>query len=381
MRKVILVAVLVAGIVLLGLAILIRGMADGGTATPPPSAGEAAPGAAQAVVLQDVPVRTLPDGPPATQGGGLDPLILATGSKVTLLGSAIGATGQWVRVYVLPSSETWPSDIYAWLPVALNGRAMLDVKAAIACPDELTLAALATLSPQDRLRCAGNGELVLEGRTTFNDETIAYDVSPEFFGGVDAPTAVGLSPDAGAWLGAGRPSLPVNPGPGVPALPVDFDLRGTGHFDFAGAAACRRSQPASMGTVPVEAAADSADWCRSRFVLTAWEVVNGPERRPPVAGEIQLHRHPAFDACGGVGMAGLTLHIDPTAVDQVWLTAGGRAQPILASFSDVFTAVVSPVPSIIDDKGLVLTDGMSINPDANLGGHMVCPSGTVVYFG
>lgn len=80
-------------------------------------------------------------------------------------------------------------------------------------------------------------------------------------------------------------------------------------------------------------------------------------------------------------MPPLTLHIDPAAVDQVWLTAAGFPRPIMASFSAVFTAVAYPVPSIIDGNGPVMTDGMSTYPDADLGGHMVCPTGDIVYFG
>jgi hypothetical protein len=366
--------------------VVVPGMGDGGAATPFPANGAAALGHAQAELLVDVPVRAAPDGPTLKETPTEDfPVTVYAGNRVTILGTAVGLTGQWVRVYVLPNQSSWPNDIYAWIPVAQDGKPVLDVSPAVACPAEPTLAALVTLSPHDRLRCAGSGELALDGHTTLNGDTLGYNVGPAFYGGADAPTSVGLSanPEArpAAWDNPADPRLPITPAPGVQAIPVDVDVRVTGRFDFPGAADCRRTQPDSMGVVPVESAADSVDWCRTRFVVTGWETVNGPEGKPPVAGEIQLHRHPASNACGGVGMPPLTLHIDPSAAEQVWLTAAGFPRPIMASFSDAFTAVTTPVPSIIDGHGLVLTDGMSINPDADLGGHMVCPTGDIVYFG
>lgn len=377
--------------------VVVPGMGDGAGVTPPPSAGSRpsagsgpsagapATGHSQATLLQAVQVHTAPDGPATIDAPDTVPLMIAAGNRVMILDGTAGLTGQWVHVYVLPSQTDWPSDIHAWIPVALDGKPTLDPTPATPCPDEITLASLAGFSPQDRLRCAGSGELVLEGHTVFNPDALAYDVSPAFFGDADAPTTVGLSADPNArlspWSNPDDPILPIGPGPAVDPIPLGFDVKVTGQFDFPGAATCRRSQPKGMGTVPLESAADSASWCRARFIVTRWDIVNGPEGRSPVAGEMQLHRHPASDACGGVGMPALTLHIDPTAVDAVWLTAEGFDAPIIASFSDAFTAVTEPEPSIIDGKGLVLTDGMQINPDADLGGHMVCPTGPVVYFG
>ncbi len=367
--------------------VIVPGMGDGAGVAASPSAGAGAPaaGAPQAVLLQAVPVRTAPNGPVTVDAPDTVPMLIAAGNRVTILDGAAGLTGQFVHVYVLPSQTDWPSDIHAWIPVAQDGQPTLDLAQATQCPDEITLGSLAGLSPQDRLRCAGGGELVLDGHTAFNPDTLAYNASPAFFGSADLPTTVGLSPMGAnrpvGWADQGGPVLPIGPGPDVETIPIGFDVRVTGRFDSPGAAACSRSQPKGMGTVPVETAADSAAWCRTRFIVTTWAVVNGPEGRPPVAGVMQLHRHPASNACGGVGMPPLTLHIDPAAADPVWLTAAGFEAPIIASFSDAFTAVTEPEPSIIDGKGLVLTDGMSINPDADLGGHMVCPTGLVVYFG
>jgi len=382
----IVIGLFAAAMVLFSL-VVVPGMGDGAGTTPSPSAGAGAPapGAPQAVLLQAVPVRTAPNGPVTVDAPDSTPMMIAAGNRVTILGEAAGMTGQFLHVYVLPSRTDWPSDLYAWIPVALDGKPTLDPEPASTCPAEITIASLAGLSPQDRLRCAGGGELVLDGHTAFNPDTLAYNASPAFFGSADLPTTVGLSPMGVnrpvGWAAQGGALLPIGPGPDVETIPIGFDVRVSGRFDFAGAGACSRSQPRGMGTVPVEAAADSAAWCRTRFIVTSWAVLNGPEGRPPVAGEMQLHRHPASEACAGVGMPPLTLHIDPTADDPVWLTAAGFEAPIIASFSDAFTAVTGPEPSIIDGKGLVLTDGMPINPDANLGGHGVCPTGPVVYFG
>ncbi|HYO43948.1 MAG TPA: hypothetical protein VES19_12185 [Candidatus Limnocylindrales bacterium] len=388
MTLAVVIGLFAAAMVLFSL-VIVPGMGDGAGVTPEPSVragvGAPAPGDLQATLLQAVPVRTALGGPVTVDAPDPVPLMVAAGNRVMILDRATGPTGQWAHVYVLPSQTDWPSDIHAWIPVALDGEPTLQPVAAAECPGEITLASLAGLAPQDRLRCAGGDELVLEGHTAFNPDTLAYNTSPAFFGAADLPTIVGLSA-AGAnrpvgWAAQGGPDLPIGPGPAVEAIPVGFDVTVTGRFDFPGAATCRRSQPETMGIVPVETAADSAAWCRTRFIVTAWAVVNGPEGKPPVAGEMQLHRHPASDACGGVGMPPLTLHIDPTAVDPVWLTAAGFEAPIIASFSDAFRGVTEPEPAIIDGKGLVLTDGASINPDAALGGHVVCPTGRVVYFG
>ena len=397
-RSVITLAIVIglfaAAMVLFAL-VIVPGMGDGAGVTPGPASGATTPGAGagdpgapalgQATLLQAVPVRTAPDGPATVDAPDTVPLMIAAGNRVMILGGTTGLTGQWVHVYVLPSTTDWPSDIHAWIPVALDGAATLDPAPAVECPDDVSLAALAGLAPQDRLRCAGGGELTLEGRTVFNRDTLVYDAAPAYFGNADQPTTVGLSANRElqpvGWGKDTDPILPVAPGPAVDTIPIGFEVRVTGRFDFPGAETCQRSQPTSMGTVPPEAPADSAAWCRTRFIVTAWEVIAGPEGKPPVAGVMQLHRHPASDACAGVGMPPLTLHIDPASTDPVWITAAGFDAPIIASFSGAFTAVTEPEPSIIDGKGLVLTDGMSINPDAILGGHMVCPTGRVVYVG
>lgn len=133
--------------------------------------------------------------------------------------------------------------------------------------------------------------------------------------------------------------------------------------------------------LPDESPEDSVAWCRGRFVITGWTPVAGPERRPVVQGEVQLHRIAGGNACAGVGMGPLRFRIDPEEADPIWLEQGeaGRGR-IIPLFSPAFHVVTDPVLAVADASGAVIEDGTPVNPDADFHGHFVCPMGDVVSF-
>ena len=116
-------------------------------------------------------------------------------------------------------------------------------------------------------------------------------------------------------------------------------------------------------------------------MITAWTITAGPERRPPVEGDVQLHRSAFSGACAGVGMDGpLTFRIDPGQPDPVWIEAPRGALRIVPRFSNAFTFVRDPQPGIGDGAGLVIRDGTTFDPDLGLPGHSTCPMGRVIAF-
>lgn len=403
LTRVTLAGLAVAGIVL----VLIVGLGDGpgagstapGSLSPSPAEGADDGGAARppfetrlATVLQFVKVYGAPGGRPIRDEWGESDQGIDPGRQVTVIGDAVTIpTGKWVRVFVEVDPSVWPGDFFAWLPVAQDGQPVLDVGQAVECPAEPTLNGLAELTPWDRLRCAGSRELTFEARTGFAAEYAGYAVQPAFFGGrddIEASVSLADAGDAGGlfrWRTNG--GLDAVRAPGLGPLPLDFDLRVTGQFDHPAALACRRTDanPAGPGAppdagMPPEAPEDSVAWCRSRFVVTAWSIVRGPERRPLVAGEIQLHRNAGGgNACAGVGMAPLVFRVDLTEPDPVWIEAGGAAR-VIPTFSAEFRFVTDPEPGIADASGVLIRDGTVVNPDAALAGHPVCPMGSVVSF-
>ena len=165
--------------------------------------------------------------------------------------------------------------------------------------------------------------------------------------GPDART----SPDAvGAWI---VPRVP----PGVPPIPLGFYLRVTGHFDDASAAGCRRAVAFGVPGrgVPLEAQADSVQWCREQFVVSAWQTLLGPEGRPFDPRDPQLHRR-EFRCCpagpspaAGSACRPLTIRIDPAA-DRPGLD---RASWRAAQHPGVRSGVpgpVRPTPGPVDDR-------------------------------
>lgn len=381
----------------LGVAVVAWLLAPGPASAPPADPDGAAPAALPAtrpaVVLLSVPFHKAPAGPVIRDEFDENDELARVGQVVTVLEDrVVPGSGQWVRVFVEVDPSAWPGDFFAWLPVTASGRPVLEPRDVPPCPETLDLAGLAPLSPSDRLRCAGGDPMTLDARLVFASGYAAYDVDPAFFGGREDRTAVvgladadrvwGLSADtSGPWMDA-----VVAPGVAVP--PIDVDARVTGRFDHPAAAACRRTYTAPAfdppappdAGMPPEVPADSAAWCRGRFVITGWTITAGPERRAPVAGEVQLHR--TFGgACAGVGMDGpLVFRINLAEPDPVWIARPGDALRIIPRFSNRFTFVRDPEPGISDGAGLVIRDGTAFDPNLALAGHGICPSGGEISF-
>ena len=385
--------------------------------TPAPSARSAGPeplptftlsgplnGVNQAVLLESLVPHTgpTPDGPELMDDFGENKQSVEAGRKVIVLTDEVaGPDGMWVRVWVPSDPQVAPGDYYAWLPTTQRGRPTLRQVDPVKCPREATIASLAPLTPPDRFRCAGDQPITMDVRTWLPGGYTGYDVDPDWFGSNsdlrrtvslfaagDDPTgtAAPMGPDAATpWIDARVP-------PDAGDLPLGMFVRVTGRFGDPRAEDCHRQKNpdlAALGPpgagVPLEAKADSVAWCRQQFVVTDWDVLLGPEGRPIDPAEPQLHRVPAVPAdvlvgCGGVGMPPLTIRIDPSKVDPVWIETpqGGRS---IATFSRAFRLVVGDVPAVVGPNGVFLVDGEVVDPDRGKPGLDVCPGGSVVSFG
>jgi hypothetical protein len=237
--------------------------------------------------------------------------------------------------------------------------------------------------------------MTFDARSWLPGTVPTYDVDPAWYGtngdpagttslfepGRPAfgPGAITSPQAAGAWIDARVP-------PAVGRLPVGVLLRVTGRFDDPTAAGCRRvlaNGGASIG-LPVEAPADSVTWCRQQFVVSGWRVVLGSEGRPFDPADPQLHRAELVPppgtplSCGGVGMPPLTIRIDPSQPEPVWIeTPGGRRS--VAVFGASFHIAADPL-RVQATNGASLANGEVVDPDRGKPGIAVCPGGSVVGF-
>jgi len=347
-----------------------------------------------AKILEAVPLRHEPGGAVITDEFGENALIGPLDRTVTVVDTRSLIDGGWARVYIHVDPNEAPGDLYAWLPIAADGRPVLAPEAPRTCPTELTLESLAALTPFERVACAGDNPVTLDVRVGFPVDYVSYRVDPAFLGGPDRDGPVfSVSQMVDKLVLSPSPDMmatfDVVVAPGVKPPPIDFDVRLKGSFAHPAAATCRRTveqlqlqpPPPPGSGLPAEAAADSAAWCRTRFVVTAWDMLRGPERRALMPGEVQLHRSFAGGACGGVGMEGpLTMRIDPGATDPVWIEGpdGGRSLPL---FPDSVHYRSLPVPALVTAQGLEITDGSTFDPDAGFPGLPACPGGAVIAFG
>ena len=385
MRRSLVVGLLVVVAGVAAFSVLAWATADQPTPTPPSVDGQD-PAAAlvtrPATVLQSVPFRREPAGPAIRDEFGENEELARVGQRVTILGEqVVPGSGQWVRVFVEVDPSAWPGDFYAWLPVASGGKPVLEPQDVVECPADLDLAGLAPLSPSDRLRCAGHDPITMDARVVFGSGYAAYNVEPAFFGGRESwDSVVGLADPGrafGMYADTSGPWLDAAVAPGIPLPPVDVDVHLTGRFDHPAAPACRRTAeipafdpppPAGAG-LPPEAPADSGTWCRGRFVITAWTMTAGPERQPPVPGQVQLHRSLSGGECAGVGMDGpLTFRIDLAQPDPVWIERPGDTLRIVPRFSNRFSFVKEPEPGVSDGAGLVIRNGTEFDPEIGFPG-------------
>ena len=161
-----------------------------------------------------------------------------------------------------------------------------------------------------------------------------------------------------------------------------------GRFNDPQVAGCSRTRDRSgppllppTGGLPDEESDASDTWCRGQFVLLSWEIGLGPEGRPPVAGEVQLHRTTFKGGeCGGVGMPLMRFQMDSTAADPIWLEPeGGEPGRSIPVFGRGFRAVTEPELHVVGPRGdVVARHGTLLNPDEPFGPYEVCPGGETV---
>jgi hypothetical protein len=288
----------------------------------------------------------------------------------------------WHRVYVLSNASIGPSDYISWLP-----EAALEVRERRACAAGRDIAALSALDPFTRARCVGPGALVLRGWVRDRALPTWYGVSPAWFGNqngdVDSTISLAEIRRRGGFEAA-DPLLEVQVPPGVEVPPFGLQVAAIVHVGDPRSTTCER-RPDPFGMVPPEAREFAPIWCSTRLVIEGWVALLGPEERPIDRLRPQLHRHPDAGGnpiCAGVGMGQLVFRIDAAAVDPVWLEPVDRpGTRIIPNFDPGFHTAFEPDLVVKDELGRVVArDGTPVDPDGQLAGHFICPTGRVVYF-
>jgi hypothetical protein len=336
-----------------------------------------------------------PDGPSLRSEADGRETPLEFGTRVSILEAPTnGPGGDWVRVWVQPDEDRYPGDFYAWVPVKIDGQATLEPIEPATCPSKATIDTLAPLVQQDRFLCLGATTVTFDARSGQLGRVPYYDVDPAWYGIYAGPPIEALYNPGAVAIGPGailNPTeatfwLEIHVPPDVLPVPLGFYVRVTGQFDHQSAAGCRRTDVNAVAGrgLPVEAAADSVRWCREQFVVTGWQPLLGPEGRPVDPAAPQLHRREfrpppgVLVGCRGVGMPPLTIRIDPSQVDPVWVEWGpGRRS--LAVFSDDFRIALDP-PRIVGANGVILLDGEVLDPDRGKPGLVICPGGDTISF-
>jgi hypothetical protein len=327
--------------------------------------------------LRDLAAHAAIGGPDLSRFG--EPDAIERGQPLAVLRRASDAAGTtWLRIYVLPHGNR-ASGYFAWIPATSAGEALVDAFTERPCPpapDNLSF--LAWLDPFTRARCLGAASLAIQGRTGLATWAFGsgdpYDVAPAWMGGpADAAgSAVAVvDPVNGALI--------LRIPPGLPKPPPDITIRASVHVADPVSGECRRVD--DSGSLPPEAAADSALWCSVQLVVERWEPLLGPEARPFDATAPQLHRASAGGACLLVGMGSLRFRIDPSQLDPVWLEAPSGGPPILALFTPGFRFAFVPEPVVVDAAGVVVArDGQAFTPGDRIAGHFTCGTGWSVIF-
>jgi hypothetical protein len=301
-------------------------------------------------------------------------MVIERGQDLVILGDSVEVDGTpWFRVYVLPlPTGRSPDDFFTWIPANEGGQDAVSPPVAPTCPTTRdNLSTLAALDPFNRVRCQGTATFTIEGRTGEAALPVWYDTQPNWLGpwAGSGPYSVSLRKDGLVDI-----RLP----PGIERPPLDITIRAHVHVADAASAACRRTD--AEQDLPVEAAGDSRLWCAAQLVMERWEPLLGSEDRPFDASAPQLHRFEPSNVCGGVGMDPVTFRTDPARLDPVWLEATPGGEPIMAWFGPEFRAVFQPDLVVIDADGQVVArDGLTVDPDGDLAGHFLCPTGRGLY--
>ncbi len=318
------------------------------------------------------------------------PFIFEPPVPISILDGPVSVDGQdWYQVYVLPDSMRGPADFVAWVPVEQDGLPVVAVGPSRPCPDG-KIGEIATLTPKSRADCFGDRTLRVAARSWFPGYWVAHRTDPAWLGTSEeelrslalyeiGDAKLPRPPDpSAAWIDARVP-------PGVPMPPAGMTLLVEGQFDHPATSGCRRTfdRPGfpPTGGPPDEDEAASADWCRGQFVVASWDILLGPEDRPLVEGEVQLHHIEMTErsVCGGVGMPLMRFRMDLSEPDPVWLKAEGWSRRVIPVFGPGFRAVTAPELTVVGPRGdAIARDGTPLDPDAALGPYFVCPMGETV---
>lgn len=326
------------------------------------------PAGSRAVALVDLAAHAIPGGPARPLLDGATPI--EHDQDLVVLGEPVAIDSvPWLRVLVLPRINGGPADSFTWIPATSSGRDTIRRREPLGCPPTRdNLSTIAALDPFTRARCLGAAAFTVEGRTWSAALPVSYDIEPSWLGAWGRGTgSFSLKGQAGA-------SVEVRVPPGLEPPPLDITVRAEVHLADPAAATCTRST--ADQDVPVEAGADSRLWCTVQLVADRWEPVLGPEGQPFDPKTPQLHRSEPFSVCAGINMGSLTFRTDPNRLDPVWLEAIDGGQPILAWFGPEFHVAFTPDLVVVDDAGRVVArDGLTVDPDIDLAGHTLCPTG------
>lgn len=323
---------------------------------------------------------------------GEHPVVLEPPVPVSVLAGPVEIDGaDWYQVYVLPDAMRWPGDFVAWVPAEQDGASVLDMDEPAPCPDA-TAGQLGDLTPKARSACFDDRMLTFAARSWLVGHWVPYETEPAWLGtGIGEVRSISVYESGGGefprppdhrvpWLDARVP-------PDLEMPPAGMTLLLEGRFNDPQIEGCSRTRDRSgpppsppTGGLPDEDRDASETWCRGQFVLRSWEILLGPEGRPPAVGEVQLHRT-TFEGgeCGGVGMPMLRFHMDPTAADPIWLEAVGEPGRSIPIFGRGFHAESEPELHIVGPRGdVVAQHGTLLNPDEPLGPYAVCPGGSAV---
>lgn len=172
----------------------------------------------------------------------------------------IRSEAEWLRIEFQLVRRAGPEDVFGWIPAELDGTATLR-PGALACPEDPSVAGIASMSAPERLRCFGAADIELEGWA------IGEPIADFIFGGEPAWLATPsrhLLSSIDPLIGG--PAFRVHLGPELAdEWPIGSEVMVRGHFDDARSADCRRTGPAAASPETPE---ESVLWCRQRFVVT-----------------------------------------------------------------------------------------------------------------
>ena len=264
--------------------------------------------------------------------------------------------------------------------------------AALVPPTAPTLATLAPLTPFERLACAAKRPVSLDVRIGSRSSTcpIASTRLPRRIRGRRAAT-----PSARWSIGSSSPrpgdDLDVRRRRGAGCR---TNHRSTRHpprrirlitprrrLPAQASSSCRSSRLRLQARVSRrQAVADSAAWCRTRFVVTGWDMLRGPERRALMPGEVHsTGRSPAAPAEGRHG--GAAHDADRSGCDRIPCGSSGLTGRSLPLFPDSVHYRALPCARPGDGPGTRYDGRRAFDPDAGFLGLPACPGVSVISFG